>query len=343
LFESSPTLPEESPPVRDSTVVHTCVPGGSPVTLPVVDRSSVSVDTSVHTAPSTVDCACVSRNGPVTLPAVDQTSASVETPVHIATVHDSTVGHACVPGNSPVTPVADRSGATLVHTALVDTPSQNQFNPSEYPEVEAFVNNSCGCDLADDEPCSGLFSVEHYVNLRAQCCLLSKDELDMVLMGSIMSTVNIGDKIHDGRHKPAKRQRVTINFMHEGNKVCKKTFLFLYGIGKKRLQAVKSHYKTNGLEQREHGNKRNSPHNYSYDQILAVHKFLINYAEDNAILLPGRVPGHKRDDIKLLPSNCSKKENHTLLLQVICTLLSRCTSNVNIIIIGVIMYYVMWP
>jgi len=34
LFESSPTLQEESSP--DSTVVHTCVPGGNPVTLPEV-------------------------------------------------------------------------------------------------------------------------------------------------------------------------------------------------------------------------------------------------------------------------------------------------------------------
>ena len=70
-----------------------------------------------------------------------------------------------------------------------------------------------------------------------------------------MSTVNVGDNIHDGRHKPTKRQRITINFMHEGSKVCKKIFLFLYAIGKKRLQAVKSHYKTNALEQRKHGNK----------------------------------------------------------------------------------------
>ena len=88
------------------------------------------------------------------------------------------------------------------------------------------MNNSCGCNLADDEPCSGLFSVEHYVNLRARCCLLNKNELDMALIGSIISTVNVRDNIHDGRHKPAKRKRITIDFMHEGNKVCKKTFLF---------------------------------------------------------------------------------------------------------------------
>ena len=36
-------------------------------------------------------------------------------------------------------------------------------------------------------------------------------------------------------------------------------------------------------------------------------RFLQAYAEDNAILLPGRIPGYKRDDIQLLPSSTTKK------------------------------------
>ena len=33
----------------------------------------------------------------------------------------------------------------------------------------------------------------------------------------------------------------------------------------------------------------------------------MQYVESNGVLLPGRVPGYKRDDIKLLPSNCTKR------------------------------------
>ena len=33
----------------------------------------------------------------------------------------------------------------------------------------------------------------------------------------------------------------------------------------------------------------------------------MQYVESNAILLPGRIPGYKRDDIKLLPSSCTKR------------------------------------
>ena len=50
------------------------------------------------------------------------------------------------------------------------------------------------------------------------------------------------------------------------------------------------------------------PHNaLCFMHITNLVKFIQNYAEQNAILLPGRIPGYKRDDIKLLPSSESKK------------------------------------
>ena len=88
----------------------------------------------------------------------------------------------------------------------------------------------------------------------------------------------------------------------------KKTFTFLHGIGKDRLRNVKDSYLVNGLETRVHGNTKRLPHNHlTHAVITNVTKILKNYAEENAILLPGRIPGHKRDDIKLLPSSRSKK------------------------------------
>ena len=38
-----------------------------------------------------------------------------------------------------------------------------------------------------------------------------------------------------------------------------------------------------------------------------VVRFLINYAKQHALLLPGRIPGYSRSDIKLLPSSVSKR------------------------------------
>ena len=36
-------------------------------------------------------------------------------------------------------------------------------------------------------------------------------------------------------------------------------------------------------------------------------EFVMQYVESNAILLPGCIPGYKRDDIQLLPSSTTKK------------------------------------
>lgn len=57
-----------------------------------------------------------------------------------------------------------------------------------------------------------------------------------------------------------------------------------------------------------HGNIKRLPHNTLtlLDSQNAV-KFIRSYAQTNAILLPGRIPGYKRDDLQLLPSWTTKK------------------------------------
>jgi pyruvate-formate lyase-activating enzyme len=51
------------------------------------------------------------------------------------------------------------------------------------------------------------------------------------------------------------------------------------------------------------------PHNTTkLSDIKNVVRFIFQYAEDHAILLPGRIPGYKRDDLQLLPSLMTKQE-----------------------------------
>ena len=62
------------------------------------------------------------------------------------------------------------------------------------------------------------------------------------------------------------------------------------------------------LSTREHVNTGNHPkHALTLGRILGILQFVKNYAEQNAILLPGRIPGFKRDDVKVLPSSDTKK------------------------------------
>lgn len=78
---------------------------------------------------------------------------------------------------------------------------------------------------------------------------------------------------------------------------------------------VKASFLASGLTTRQHGNTRRLPkHALKLDEVKNFVTFLSNYAERNAILLPGRIPGYKKDDIQLLPSSTTKKVKQLLLL-----------------------------
>ena len=151
---------------------------------------------------------------------------------------------------------------------------------TESPDIELcrqFNSNTCGCNKANGNPCSTLFTLDYYIELRAQCSLLTHDELDLVLMGFLSSTMLDSDNVKDGRHqKPAKRRRLTISYMHHG--VDDLPFP-----GKDHLQAVKDHYKVEGLQARQHKNSRHTPHHampFAAKRNVVI--FLLNYAEENA-------------------------------------------------------------
>ena len=87
------------------------------------------------------------------------------------------------------------------------------------------------------------------------------------------------------------------------------TFLHIHGIGKRRFDAVRLAYLTLGLHERIHGNSKRLPHHgFTTAELQLVVLFLKNYSEENPILLPGRVPGYKRTDLQLLPTNTTKKQ-----------------------------------
>ena len=78
--------------------------------------------------------------------------------------------------------------------------------------------------------------------------------------------------------------------------------------GKDRFMALKASFLASGLTARVHGNTRNSPkHALKFDELKNLVTLIGNYAEKNAILLPGRIPGYRKDNIQLLPSSTTKK------------------------------------
>ncbi|ROI16573.1 hypothetical protein DPX16_22550 [Anabarilius grahami] len=82
-----------------------------------------------------------------------------------------------------------------------------------------------------------------------------------------------------------------------------------YLIGKDTLADIVKHYEENGARPRlrkKHSLPRPPARFIRPEDINRVVDFIKNYAEDNAIMLPGRQPGHKDWHVKLLPTHVSK-------------------------------------
>jgi len=54
------------------------------------------------------------------------------------------------------------------------------------------------------------------------------------------------------------------------------------------------------------GGRKSNSRSLSFEDVKAVVAFITNFAEEHALVLPGRVPGFKRSDIRLLPSSETK-------------------------------------
>ena len=112
--------------------------------------------------------------------------------------------------------------------------------------VQRFLQSSCGCTLQQGKPCSSLFSAEQMMKTRLDMKDLTKNELDLVILGKISALSKREGKSISGRMEgPRKAARTT--FMHGGEVVCRKTFLQLHCVGLKRLKNLIRHYQQYGL------------------------------------------------------------------------------------------------
>ena len=57
-------------------------------------------------------------------------------------------------------------------------------------KISRFVAAGCKCKLANGSPCSKLFSPSMYRSLRDECHALTRDELDLVVMGQLRALVH---------------------------------------------------------------------------------------------------------------------------------------------------------
>ena len=163
----------------------------------------------------------------------------------------------------------------------------------EEQKVDEFMSLGCGCKLSNGSPCSNQFTTAYVKDIRLTLSELTTTELDLVLMGQLMANSNTSDVVvTESRHSATSRKKAYTTFFHQGKRVCVAMFRFLHRIGKKRLFNVVESVRKNGVQSRVHGNTNRFPkYTLSLASVEYVVRFLLNYSEQHALLLPGRVPG----------------------------------------------------
>ena len=99
-----------------------------------------------------------------------------------------------------------------VQEALQNVPSihgiEIELRPCDVNEEELvaqFVATGCSCA----KRCSSQFSKEYIQSMRAQCFDLSRNELDMVLLGQLIASTNTSNKVVQESHNLEKEREYT--------------------------------------------------------------------------------------------------------------------------------------
>ncbi|XP_072015693.1 uncharacterized protein [Amphiura filiformis] len=197
---------------------------------------------------------------------------------------------------------------------------------NEDTELLLAQNFVCKCTYFNNGPCSRRYTPEELRDARESMNEMTRGEQEMYILGMIRALTNKSSKTVRSKQKNMDRKRNHTKFLVEGCQVCRVTFCFMYRMSKKKLTNLQKWYKTNRMTPylRKAGGRVVSRRLLSYEDISRAYSFICNYAEDHAIALPGRVPGFKRGDVKLLPCSTTKDAIFKLYVAAMAETEHRC-------------------
>ncbi|CAB4412920.1 unnamed protein product [Rhizophagus irregularis] len=114
---------------------------------------------------------------------------------------------------------------------------------------------------------------------------LPKSELNMFLLG-LLHAMKRSDQTH---HSKTEKKYLTIKYIFDEIEIYETAFLHIYSLSIKKWKMIRSHYQINGFKPILHGNKRRkSSHALTFETILHILTFIINYANIHGLPSPGR-------------------------------------------------------
>ena len=112
---------------------------------------------------------------------------------------------------------------------------------------------------------------------------LNNNQEDMFLLGVLSATAR-----SETTTKGQKRQRLASSYVFEGVEICNKAFLTIYGIGERYWDNIRAHFTQHGISPRIHKlTGKVSNFAISFEEILGILTFIINYANIHGLPSPG--------------------------------------------------------
>jgi len=145
---------------------------------------------------------------------------------------------------------------------------------------------------------------------------MSRSERELVIKSSLFAHRVNTSQTSTNRKKEKIRKKPSQTYFFMGQKICKKMFVFAHAISCSTLQKTAISLDKDGILPRVHGNTGKLPANaLCFEDRQNVKDFIHEYAIENALPLPGRLPNCPDRTMLLLPSDKSIAQVHDLYNQ----------------------------
>jgi len=168
----------------------------------------------------------------------------------------------------------------IIDDQIIDSEEQIEIDH----DINHYVENLLGKDCCQKK-CLKMNVNFNDVKTRYKCFLdLKKTEQDIFLKGVLSASLR-----NERTTKGEKRRKLANVYFFEGIEICKIAFRGIYGISEKRWKNIRSHFDNFDIQPRTHsltgrvGNKA-----ISFDGILQIIQFILNYSNINGLPSPGK-------------------------------------------------------
>lgn len=134
--------------------------------------------------------------------------------------------------------------------------------------------------------------------------------MNCFFLGALNALVRTSSETQKKDHRGKDWKAAFTQYQFRGVVICQKVFQFVNGLGERRLKLAKSALLKEGVHESMHGNVQaaSAARSFPLKERLKAVRFILNFAQNNGLVLPGRLPVYRNNpDLLLLPSTMSKK------------------------------------